>query len=82
MNEQTRNILNLWGNPFYVDWSDPFGDVDALKIFADFVDHSSHDEFPDIMCAIEEVVRHNIPKDTQRYMDTVELATMMYRLLP
>ena len=82
MNAQTRNILDLWGNPFYVDWNDPFDDIDALRVFSDFVDYSSHDEFSDIMRAVEEIVRRNIPKDTKRYMDTMETAIMMYRLLP
>ena len=78
----TRNILNLWGNPFYVDWTDPFDDIDALKLFADFVVHSSKYEFVDILCAIEDVMRRNIPQDKERYRDTVELAVMMYKLLP
>jgi len=82
MDSITRNILDLWGNPFYVDWNDPFDDIDALRIFSDFVVHSSKYEFVNILPAIEETVRRNIPLDGKRYKDTLELAVMMYRLLP
>jgi len=82
MDPKTLELLKLWGNPFYVDWSDPFRHPDDLKLFVEFARRSFRYEWEDVLRAMKGVIEQNITNDEELFRDTLDLAVSMYRLIP
>ena len=81
MDPTTLELLDLWGNPFYVDWENPFRDPDDLMLFANFVKQASRYEWKDVYWLIEEIIRRNIPTNEELYREILQIAVILYKLL-
>jgi hypothetical protein len=82
MDPKTLELLKLWGNPFYVDWSDPFRHPDDLRLFVQFAERASRYEWEDVLQAMKGVIKKNITDDEELFRDTLDLAVSMYQLIP
>jgi hypothetical protein len=79
---KTLELLNLWGNPFNVDWTDPFRHPDDLKLFAQFAERASRYEWKDVHHALKRTIERNITDDEELFREILDLAATIYHLLP
>lgn len=82
LDKKTLELLNLWGNPFYVDWTDPFRHPDDLRLFAEFAQRASRYEWEDVLHALKHTIERNTTGDKDLFRDTLDLAVTMYQLIP
>lgn len=78
---KTRELLKLWGNPFYVDWTDPFRHPDDLKLFFEFAEHASQYDWEDVLEAMKRIIERNTTNDKELSREIFDLAVTMYRLI-
>lgn len=82
LDQKTLELLNLWGNPFYVDWTDPFRHPDDLQLFTEFAQHASRYEWEDVLHALKHTIERNVTDDEELLRDILDLAMTMYQLIP
>jgi hypothetical protein len=82
LDQKTLELLSLWGNPFYVDWTDPFRHPDDLRLFAEFAQRASRYEWGDVLNALKHTIERNTSGDEELSRDILDLAVTMFRLIP
>ena len=80
--QKTLELLNLWGNPFYVDWTDPFRHPDDLRLFTEFAQCASRYKWEDVLHALKRTIERNTTGNEELSRDILDLAVTMYQLIP